>query len=100
MYEWLDVNAANERKATDTDDQFYYKARKRALGAFKKDIMSLPEAARDAIAAELEARFEFLFKQLGAVNNRNIVDRFVTLKRVIVRKRKAEGVHLDGEGDD
>ncbi len=100
MYAWLKVNAANERKETDTDDQFYYKARKKALGAFKKEIMSIPAATRDAIAAELEARFEFLFKQLGAVNNKQVVDKFVTLKRVIVRKRKAAGVHLDGEGDD
>jgi fructose/tagatose bisphosphate aldolase len=101
MYEWLKVNAANERKEGETEEQFFYKARKKALGAFKKDIMSLPKELRDAIAAELEAKFEFLFKQLNAVNNKELVDKFVTLKRVIVRKRHEAGpVHHDGEGAD
>jgi fructose/tagatose bisphosphate aldolase len=101
MYEWLKVNAANERKEGETEEQFFYKARKKALGAFKKDIMSLPRELRDAVAAELEAKFEFLFKQLNAVNNKELVDKFVTLKRVIVRKRHEAGpVHHDGEGAD
>jgi len=56
---------------------------------------------RDAIAAEIEAKFEFLFKQLNCINNKALVDKFVTLKRVIVRKREhgPEVVH-DGEGAD
>ncbi len=101
MYEWLKVNAAGERKDGETEEQFFYKARKKALGAFKKDIMSLPRDLRDAISAELEAKFEFLFKQLNAVNNKELVDKFVTLKRVIVRKRQdgADVMH-DGEGAD
>ena len=101
MYEWLKVNAANERKEGETEEQFFYKARKKALGAFKKDIMSMPKDLRDAISAELETKFEFLFKQLNAVNNKELVDKFVTLKRVIVRKRSDAGpVHHDGEGAD
>ena len=61
--------------------------------------MSLPQDLRDKIAAEIEAKFDFLFKQLSAVNNRALVDKYVTLKRVIVRKRQDAGavVH-DGEG--
>lgn len=101
MYEWLKTNCKDERKPTDTDDQFFYKARKKGLGQFKKEIMGMTEEIRDAIAAELEAKFEFLFKQLNCVNNKELVDKFVPLKRVIVRKR-AEGpavVH-DGEGAD
>ncbi|MFA5100355.1 MAG: class II fructose-bisphosphate aldolase [Candidatus Omnitrophota bacterium] len=101
MYEWLKVNAAGERKEGETEEQFFYKARKKALGAFKKEIMSLSKDLRDAIAAELEQKFEFLFKQLNAVNNKELVDKFVTLKRVIVRKRNETGpVHHDGEGAD
>jgi hypothetical protein len=65
--------------------------------------MGLPSGVRDAIAAEIEAKFEFLFKQLNAVNNKELVDKYVTLKRVIMRKRKDEKkqevVH-DGEGAD
>jgi len=101
IYEWLKVNAANEAKAGETEEQFFYKTRKKALGAFKKEIMSLPQNTRDAIAQEIENKFEFLFKQLNAVNNASLVDKYVTLKRVIVRKRQdGTGVVHDGEGAD
>ncbi|MFA5361824.1 MAG: class II fructose-bisphosphate aldolase [Candidatus Omnitrophota bacterium] len=101
IYEWLKVNAASERKEGETEEQFFYKSRKKALGPFKKDIMRLPDETRDAIAKEIEDKFEFLFKQLNAVNNKELVDKYVTLKRVISRKRKEgkEIVH-DGEGAD
>ncbi|MCX5704771.1 MAG: class II fructose-bisphosphate aldolase [Candidatus Omnitrophica bacterium] len=100
MYDWLKVNAANEAKAGETEEQFFYKTRKKALGQFKKDIMGLPQATRDAIAAEIEARFEFLFKQLNALNNKQLVDKYVILKRVIIRKRTETNVVHDGEGAD
>ena len=101
IYEWLKVNAANEAKAGETEEQFFYKTRKKALGQFKKEIMSLPQATRDAITRDIEAKFDFLFKQLNNVNKRDLVDKYVALKRVIVRKHKegAEVVH-DGEGAD
>ncbi len=101
MYEWLKVNAQSEKKAGDSDEQFFYKARKKALGPFKKEIMALSKDVRDAIAAEIEQKFEFLFKQLNAINNKHIVEKYVTFKRVITRKRQAgpEVVH-DGEGAD
>jgi fructose/tagatose bisphosphate aldolase len=101
IYEWLKVNAASEKKEDETEEQFFYKTRKKALGPFKKEIMSLPKETRDAIAKEIEEKFDFLFKQLNAVNNRQIVDKYVTLKRVISRKRqeKTQVVH-DGEGAD
>ncbi len=101
MYEWLKVNAAVERKEGETEEQFIYKARKKALGPFKKDIMGLPQATRDAIAAEVEEKFDFLFKQLNTVNNKELVDKYVTLKRVIKRSSpERQAVHHDTEGAD
>jgi len=101
IYQWLKVNAANERKEGQTDEQFFYSSRKKALGPFKKEIMGLPCATRDAIAAEIEAQFDFLFKQFNAVNNKPLVDKYVTLKRVISRKHHVkEPVVHDGEGAD
>jgi fructose/tagatose bisphosphate aldolase len=64
MYAWLDANAQSERKDGDTPEQFYYKARKKAIGPFKREVWSLPAASRQAIAAELERTFGFLFDQL------------------------------------
>lgn len=101
IYDWLKVNAANEAKAGETQEQFFYKTRKKALGPFKKEIMNLPQNTRDAIAGEIENKFDFLFKQLNAVNNASLIDKYVVLKRVIVRKRQeTPGVVHDGEGAD
>jgi fructose/tagatose bisphosphate aldolase len=77
IYGWLKINAANEAKQGETEEQFLYKTRKRGLGPFKKEIMSLPEQTRDAIADEIEERFDFLFKQLKAGNTRKLVDKYV-----------------------
>ena len=64
-YAWLDQNAQSEKKANDTPEQFYYRARKRAIGPFKKEFWSLPAAIREAIAADLEKTFRFLFGKLN-----------------------------------
>ena len=77
IYAWLKVNAANEAKQGETEDQFLYKTRKKGLGPFKKEIMKLPQETRDAIAAEIEAKFDFLFKQLNIVNKRNLLNKYV-----------------------
>jgi fructose/tagatose bisphosphate aldolase len=77
IYEWLKVNAPSEAKEGETEEQFLYKTRKKALGPFKKEIMGLPKETRDAIADEIELKFDFLFKQLKAVNRKGLVDRYV-----------------------
>jgi len=76
IYEWLKVNVASEAKQGETEEQFLYKTRKRALGPFKKEIMGLPQQTRDAIAAEIETKFDFLFKQLNVVNKRALVNKY------------------------
>jgi fructose/tagatose bisphosphate aldolase len=76
IYEWLKTNAANEAKQGETEEQFLYKTRKRALGPFKKEFNGLPQETRDAIAAEIENKFDLLFKQLNAVNKMDLVNRY------------------------
>ncbi len=74
---WLDENAVGERKSGDTNEQFYYKARKKAIGPFKRDFWSLPEEVRSAIAADLEKTFAFLFEQLNVNGTEAQVNRFI-----------------------
>jgi fructose/tagatose bisphosphate aldolase len=101
IYDWLKANCQDEKKEDETEEQFIYKTRKKALGPFKKEIMGLAQAVRNAIAGEIEDKFDFLFKQLNSINNKDLVDKYVTLKRVILRKRKTnQGVVHDGEGAD
>jgi fructose/tagatose bisphosphate aldolase len=78
MYAWLDANAQSEKKAGDTPEQFYYKARKKAIGPFKQECWSLPAATRAAIGAELERTFGFLFAQLKVGGTAALVRQFVT----------------------
>jgi fructose/tagatose bisphosphate aldolase len=93
MYGWLDENAEGERKPSDSDEQFYYKARKKAIGPFKEELWGLPEAERAAIAADLERTFAFLFEQLNVNGTADLVDRFIqapmqhhaSLEQVLVR---------------
>jgi len=77
MYDWLDANAQSEKKDGDTPEQFYYKARKKAIGPFKREVWSLPAAARQAIAGELERTFGFLFDQLKIKGTAALVRRYV-----------------------
>lgn len=74
---WVEENAAGERKSGDTAEQFYYKARKKAIGPFKRELWSLPEEIRNAIAADLERTFAFLFEQLNVNGTEDHINRFV-----------------------
>lgn len=65
IYAWLDANAAGERKPTDSDEQFYYKTRKKALGPFKRKFWDLDDATKAALARAYDEKFGFLFEQLA-----------------------------------
>ena len=79
IYEWIKVNLSNERKEGQTEEQFIYKTRKKALGPFKKEIMGLSQQKRDLIAAEIETKFDFLFKQFNLINKRNLLDKYYSI---------------------
>ena len=78
MMDWCRTNAADERKDGETEEQFLYKTRKKALGPFKRALWSLPSKAADQIAANLRAKFGQLFDELGVAGTRELVDRFVS----------------------
>ncbi|MBW7885667.1 MAG: class II fructose-bisphosphate aldolase, partial [Caldilineaceae bacterium] len=74
VHKFLDVAAADERKPSQTDAQFYYKTRKKALGPFKAEMWGLPEAAKEELYAALEEKFAFFYKQLNVTGTRALVD--------------------------
>jgi hypothetical protein len=69
----------DERKPSDTEEQFIYKARKKALGTFKRELWDLPEEMRGAIRASLGQQFAFLYRQLKVDNTREMVARKVSV---------------------
>ncbi|HXY70680.1 MAG TPA: class II fructose-bisphosphate aldolase [Gemmatimonadales bacterium] len=77
VYDWLRENAANERKSGETDEQFFYKTRKKAVGPFKKEFWSLPEMTRASLGAALEEQFAFLLKALKVQGTAETVARYV-----------------------
>jgi fructose/tagatose bisphosphate aldolase len=77
IYRWLDENAKDERKPKDSDEQFYYKTRKKALGPFKRELWDLPESVKAELAAAYEQTFGFLFDQLRVGGTAGIVAKYV-----------------------
>jgi fructose-bisphosphate aldolase, class II len=77
IYAWLRENAKDERKPTDSDEQFFYKSRKKALGPFKRKLWDLPADVKERIARAYDEKFEFLFKQLGVQGTARDVARLV-----------------------
>ncbi len=77
IYAWLRTNAAEERKAGDTDEQFFYKTRKKALGPFKQRLWDLPAEVKGELRRAYEQKFEFLFDKLGVRGTSAAVQRYV-----------------------
>ena len=77
IYAWLQVNAKDERKATDSDEQFFYKTRKKALGPFKKQLWELPAEVKAKLAAAYDEKFGFLFEQLAVGSTAAAVAKYV-----------------------
>jgi fructose/tagatose bisphosphate aldolase len=75
MRAWCFENTADERKEGETDDQFVYKTRKKALGPFKRQLWELPD--KEAILVDEERKMRFLFEQLGVAGSAEMVARRV-----------------------
>jgi fructose/tagatose bisphosphate aldolase len=95
MYAWIRENAVEERKPKDTEEQFIYKARKKAIGPFKKRMWSISEEQRKAIGQSLEERFTFLMRQLKIDGTAATVAKFVHVPSVAI-DRAAEIVAAGG----
>ncbi len=73
---WCFENAADERKSGQTDEQFVYTSRKKAIGPFKRRLWDLP--TRDDILAAQRRKIAFLFTELGVNGSREMIARYVT----------------------
>ena len=77
MMAWCLANCADERRPDETDQQFLYKTRKKALGPFKAALWSIGPEAEAMIGANLRSRLALLFERLGVDGTRELVDRYV-----------------------
>jgi fructose/tagatose bisphosphate aldolase len=72
---WVFENAADERKPDQTDQQFVYTTRKKAIGPFKREMWDL--ASKDEILAAQRRKIAFLFTELGVNGSRGMVDTYI-----------------------
>lgn len=100
IYEWLKVNAADERKAGDSDEQFFYKTRKKAFGPFKSQVWGLPADVKATIAAAYDAKFTFLFDKLGVKGTSVAVRRYVKGPAIVMPAPGTGGPAVEEAPDD
>jgi len=85
---WCFANCADERKDGQTDQQFVYTTRKKALGPFKRELWDLE--TKDEILAAQAHKIRFLFHELGVEGSRAMVDRYV--KPVVLSRPVPEAI--------
>ena len=72
---WCAVDAVDERKPGQTDEQFNYTTRKKAIGPFKRELWDLP--TRDEILATQRRKLSFLFTELGVNGSREMIAAYI-----------------------
>jgi fructose-bisphosphate aldolase, class II len=86
-YQYCKDNLANEWASGDTEEQFIYKTRKKIWGPFKQQVWELPEDTRASIRGNLEEKLEFLYEQLGVLDTRSLVEKWVANPPKITKPR-------------
>ena len=72
---WCLENAADERKPDQTDEQFIYTTRKKAIGPFKRELWDLE--TKDEILATQRRKLSFLFTELGVNGTREMITAYI-----------------------
>ena len=72
---WVFANALDERKPDQSDQQFVYTTRKKAIGPFKRELWDLE--TKDEILAAQRRKISFLFTELGVNGSRSMVDGYI-----------------------
>jgi hypothetical protein len=78
VYSHLSKNFAKERKEGESDEQFFYKIRKKGWGdPLKHDWWNLPGEIKEEIFKDLEDKFAFLIEQLNVQGTKKTVEDIV-----------------------
>ncbi len=77
VYAFVNKQFGADRKPTQTDEQFHYENRKRALGPFKSALWNLPEKEKTMITQAWDEQFAKLFNLLAIGGTRKYVEQFV-----------------------
>lgn len=90
-YNYVLSNLKNEWKSGQTEEQFLYSARKKAIGPLKQMMWDLDAADMARIEQALEDQFAFLFRQLGVYNTQAMTRQWTT-RVAVTHSRPTESV--------
>jgi len=76
-YQWVKDNCRDEWKEGQTEKQFVYKTRKKALGPFKEKLWNMNVKEKKPILKKLEVQFLLLLKKLNVFNTKKFVDKYI-----------------------
>ena len=76
IYSWLTLNCDKDRKAEWTDEQFFYRTRKKAIAAFKEQLWELSPEEKQPILANISSYLEELFLSLGMKDTKDTVEKY------------------------
>jgi hypothetical protein len=74
MYAWIIENLSQYRTPIQTDEQFIYKNRKKALGPFEKTLWELEDSEKDLIISHIESYLKPIFIDIGIRNTKSLTD--------------------------
>jgi len=78
MHTYISEHYGDEKKDSDTHEQFIYKTRKKGWGGIKEETWHLPEENMTGIMQELEDQFTMVFKRLNATDTVDLVNKYIT----------------------
>jgi fructose/tagatose bisphosphate aldolase len=87
-------NCTDERKDGETDEQFVYKTRKKAIGPFKRRMWDLDASAKQPIIDAMEKKFEFLMDKLAVYNTRELLLQYIPAEATVLPEYAAASAEL------
>ena len=82
VYLYVNSKFSGDRKTGQTNEQFHYENRKRAIGPFKAAMWDLADADKQVIIAAWEEQFAKLFGHLAIAGTRKYVEQFIKAPKV------------------
>jgi hypothetical protein len=100
-YNYILSNHQNEWKESQTEEQFIYSTRKKAIGPLKQMWWDLSNDIQGNVGSVLQEQFEFLFDKLNVKNTQDVAAK-VTTRVPMHRQRPTEAaaeVETEDVGD-
>lgn len=76
MTEWVKSNCKSEMKPDWNEAQFIYKARKKSLGPFKRQLWTMREEEKQPIITALEQQITAIFSQLKVDGTKSVLEKY------------------------